>query len=132
MKKSIYNNTENLIMFHTTHHNIDQQTHRIQAKKITHTQAVQQHLLTIPDNSILNRPPPKIGKTVTELRREAQRLLAQLWPNKFPFPLFYLHHIDPTTHPSPSFPLCGMAEHNTIHLFNCPQLYTRLLSARTR
>ena len=43
-------------MLHTAHHSIDQLTYISQAKKTIHTQAVHQHLLTTPDNSILNRP----------------------------------------------------------------------------
>ena len=76
MRKSIYNNTENLIMLHITHHNTDQKTHRTQAKKTIHSQAVQQLLLVIPDSSILNRPPPDIDKTKDELPRQTRRLLA--------------------------------------------------------
>ena len=126
MKKSIFNNTDNLILLHSTHHNTDQQTHRTQARKTIHTQAVQQHLLTIPNSSILNRPPPDIDKTEEELPRRTRRLLAQLRANKSPFLASYLHHIDPATHPSPNCPLCGVAEHNTVHLFDCPHLPTTL------
>ncbi|MEL6805403.1 MAG: hypothetical protein AAFO91_16665, partial [Bacteroidota bacterium] len=126
MKKTIFNNSDNLITLHTTHHNTDQPAHKTQAKKTIHTQIVQQHLLTIPDSSILNRPPPDIDKTETDLPRRTRRLLAQLRANKSPFLLSYLHHIDPTTHPSPTCPLCRVAEHNTVHLFNCPSIPTTL------
>ena len=115
-----------LILLHTAHQNPEQQTDKTVARKIIHTQAVQQHLLTIPNNNILNRPPPDIDKTEDELPRRTQRLLAQLRANKSPFLLTYLHHIDPTNHPSPNCPLCEVAEHNTLHLFNCPHLPTTL------
>ena len=82
--------------------------------------------MTIPDSCILKRPQPEIDKTETELPSQARRLLAQLRESKSPFLLSYLHHIDPTNHPSPNCPLCGVAEHNTLHLFNCPHLPTTL------
>ena len=111
MKKSIFNSTDNLILLQTTHHNIDQPTHRTQARKTMHTQAVQQHLLTIPNNKILNRYPPDIDKTKTELPRRDQQLLAQLRANESPLLLSCLHHIDPATNPSPNCLLCRVAEH---------------------
>ena len=91
-----------------------------------HTQAVQRHLATIPNSSILNIPPPEIDKTETELQRKTRRLLAQLRANKSPFLLSYLNHIDPNNYPSPSCPLCRVAEHNTIHLSNCTHMPTDL------
>ena len=99
---------------------------KTQAKKTIHTQMEQHHLLTIPDSNILNRTPPGIDKTETDLPRHTRRLLAQLQAEKFPFLLSYLHHIDPITHPSPTCPLCRVAEHNTVHLFNCPLIPTAL------
>ena len=126
MKKSIFNNPDNLILLQTTHHNTDHQIHKTQAKKTIHTEAVQRHLLTIPDSRILNRPPPDIDKSEDELPRETQRRLAQLRADKSPFLLSYLHRIDPTNNPSPNCPLCKVAEHNTVHLFNCPHLPTAL------
>ena len=126
MKKTIFNHPDNLISYHTAHHNTDQPIHKTLAKKTIHTQAVRQHLTTIPDSRILNRPPPEKDKTETELPRQTQRLLAQLRANKSPFLLSYLNHIDPDNHPSSTCPLCRVAEHNTIHLFNCPHVPTDL------
>ena len=116
MKKSIFNNTDDHIILHTTHHSEDQIHLRNQAKKTIHTQAVQQHLATIPNYSILNRPPPTVDDTEKQLPRPTRRLLAQIRANKSP-----LHRIDPITHPSP---LCRMADHDTTHLFNCPHIPT--------
>ena len=126
MKKTIFNNTDNLITLHTTHHSTNQPSHSIQAKKTIHTQAVSHHLATIPNNNILNRPPPEIDKTEIELPRQTRRLLAQLRANKSPFLRSYLHHIDPDNHPSPNCPLCRISEHNTSHLFDCIYVPTNL------
>ena len=52
--------------------------------------------------------------------------MAQLRANKSLVLASYLNHIDPTSNPSPTCPLCRMAEHNTAHLFNCPQMPTIL------
>ena len=49
---------------------------------------------------------------------------ALLRANKSPFLPSYLHHIDPTSYPSPSCPLCGLVEHDTQSLYNCPHIYT--------
>ena len=126
MKETIFNSPDNLISLHTVHHNTDQPACKTLAKKTIHTQAVRQHLQTIPDSTILNGPPPKIDDSEDRLPRQTQRRLAQLRANKSPFLLSYLHHIDPDNYPSPTCPLCRVAEHNTIHLFNCPHIPTDL------
>ena len=126
MKKTIFNTTDNLISLHTAHHHTDHPIHTIRAKKTIHTQVVSEHLSTTPNNPILNRPPPEIDKTEADLPRRTQRLLAQLRANKSPFLYSYLHLIDPITHPSSDCPLCGVAEHNTTHLFNCNHVPTDL------
>ena len=73
---------------------------------------------------ILNRPPPEIGKSETELPRKTQ-----FRANKSHFLLSYLHHIDPNTNPSPTCPLCRMMEHNTVLLLSCSHIPTALNSA---
>ena len=104
MKKTIFNNTDNLITLHTTHHNTDQPAHKTQAKKTIHTQTVQQHLLTIPDSNIFNRPPPDIDKTETDLPRRTWRLLAQLRANKSSFLLSPYRFYHPSFSNLPSVP----------------------------
>ena len=47
-------------------------------------------------NYILNRAPPEIDKSETELPRQTPRLQAQLHANKSPLLSSYLHNIDPT------------------------------------
>ena len=125
-KKSIFNSPEDLITLHTAHHNTDYSAYKTQDKKTIHTHVVQNHIRTIPNNSIINRPPPEIDKSEEELPRKTRRQLAQLRANNSPILLSYLNHIDPITHPSPSCPLCRVAEHNTSHLFNCPNIPTDL------
>ena len=73
MKNSIFNNPDNLIIIHTAHHETDQATCKTIDKKTIHTHAVQQHLLTIPNNIVLNRPPPKIDESKKELPRQTRR-----------------------------------------------------------
>ena len=126
MKETIFNSPDNLITLHTVHHNTDQPACKTLAKKTIHTQAVRQHLQTIPDSTILNGPPLKIDDSEDKLPRQTQRRLAQLRANKSPFLFSYLHHIDPDNYPSPTCPLCRVAEHNTVHLFNCPHIPTDL------
>ena len=55
MKKLIFT-IHNLTLLHTAYHNIDQSIYKMQSRKIT-----------IPNNNIVNRPPPEIDKTETEL-----------------------------------------------------------------
>ena len=126
MKKTIFNNSDNLITLHTAHHNTNQRSHLLQDRKTIHTHAVTQHLATLPNSSILNRPSPEVDETERLLPRQTRRQLAQLRANKSPLLLSYLHHIDPTNHPSPECPLCRAPVHDTIHLFNCTNIPTTL------
>ena len=47
-------------------------------------------------------------------------------PTNPPSFISYIHLIYSTTHPSPTCPLCRLTEHNTVYLFNCPQVPTAL------
>ena len=67
-----------------------------------------------------------IDKNEDELPRQTQRRISEIRVEKSHFLLSYLHRIDPTNNPSPNYPLCKVAEHNTFHLFNCPRLPTAL------
>ena len=38
----------------------------------------------------------------------------------------YLHKIDPVNHPAENCPLCNDPNHDSLHLFNCPDIRTTL------
>ena len=77
-------------------------------------------------NKILSKQPPPIHKSETTLNHHTRRTFAQLRSNKSPFILSYLNKISPSSHPSPSCPLCQTHIHDTPHLFTCPKINTTL------
>ena len=81
-----------------------------------------------PKSSILKRPPPDFNKTKDEPPTQTRRLLALLQANKSPFLRSYLLHVDTTSYPYSNCPLGGMADHVSIHFYNCPHLPTVLWS----
>ena len=106
MMNSLFNNPDNLIIIHTAHHETDQAAYKTNDKKTILTQAVQQHLLTIPNNSVLNIS-PEIDKSKEDL---GTALGQQIPPPNFLPPLNRSHH--------PSFPYLssvpdGGAQHST-------------------
>ena len=70
--------------------------------------------------------PPTIHKSETTLDHHTRRTLAQLRSNKSSFIFSYLNKISPSSHPSPSCPLCQTHIHDTSHLFTCPKINTTL------
>ena len=52
--------------------------------------------------------------------------LSQLRTNKSPLLMTYLHKIDPANHPAANCPLCNDPNHDSLHLFNCPDIPTTL------
>ena len=52
--------------------------------------------------------------------------LSQLRTNKSPLLMTYLHKIDPANHPAANCPLCHDPNHDSLHLFNCPDIPTTL------
>ena len=46
--------------------------------------------------------------------------------NKSPLLMTYLHKIDPANHPAANCPLCNDPNHDSLHLFNCPDIPTTL------
>ena len=94
--------------------------------KDIHTSITQNYLHSIPDNRLLNRPPPDIDKSEDTLPRHIRRNLAQLRINKSPLLSSYLHSIDEMTHPSPDCTLCHREVHDAAHLFHCTEVPTAL------
>ena len=94
--------------------------------KTIHTTIVQDHLINRPINKLLNRPPPDIDKKEETLPHSTRRKLSQLRTNKSPLLMTYLHKIDPANHPAANCPLCNDPNHDSLHLFNCPDIPTTL------
>ena len=94
--------------------------------KTIHTTIVQDHLNNRPINKLLNRPPPDIDKKEETLSHSTRRKLSQLRTNKSPLLMTYLHKIDPVNQPAANCPLCNHPNHDSLHLFNCPDIPTTL------
>ena len=91
-----------------------------------HTTIAQDHLNNRPVNKLLNRPPPDIDKKEETLPHSTRRKLSQLRTNKSKNLMTYLHKIDPANHPAANCPLCNDPNHDSLHLFNCPDIPTTL------
>ena len=81
---------------------------------------------TQPHNKITNSPFPQIHPSEESLPRHTRCTLAQLRTDKSPFLMAYKHHINPTTYQSPLCPICKITDHNTLHIFNCTRVPTKL------
>ena len=53
-------------------------------KRIIHSQVGQQHLTVISSSSVLNKPPPEIEKSKTQLTRQTQKSPSKISTNKSP------------------------------------------------
>ena len=125
-KKTIFNNNQyTLNIDPDPTHTIDENTIKRNMKTI-HTTIVQDHLSNRPINKLLNRPPPDIDKKKETLPHSTRRKLSQLRTNKSPLLMTYLHKIDPANHPAANCPLCNDPNHDSLHLFNCPDIPTTL------
>ena len=125
-KKTIFNNNQyTLNIDPDPTHAIDENTIKRNMKTI-HTTIVQDHLSNRPINKLLNRPPPDIDKKEETLPHSTRRKLSQLRTNKSPLLMTYLHKIDPANHPAANCPLCNDPNHDSLHLFNCPDIPTTL------
>ena len=125
-KKTIFNNNQyTLNIDPDPTHAIDENTIKRNMKTI-HTTIVQDHLNNRPINKLLNRPPPDIDKKEETLPHSTRRKLSQLRTNKSPLLMTYLHKIDPANHPAANCPLCNDPNHDSLHLFNCPDIPTTL------
>ena len=126
MKQTTLNNHNNYTTrIETNPNTVDDDDIKTNLKTI-HTTIVRDHLRDRPNNKILNRQAPDIDQDEETLPRQTRRRLAQLRTNKSPFLRQYLHKIDPDAHPTDDCPLCGVAPHDTPHLFSCPELPTDL------
>ena len=125
-KKTIFNNNQYTLNIDPDPTlAIDENTIKRNMKTI-HTTIVQDHLNNRPINKLLNRPPPDIDKKEETLPHFTRRKLSQLRTNKSPLLMTYLHKIDPANHPAANCPLCNDPNHDSLHLFNCPDIPTTL------
>ena len=125
-KKTIFNNNQyTLNIDPNPTHAIDENTIKRNMKTI-HTTIVQDHLSNRHINKLLNRPPPDIDKKEETLPHSTRRKLSQLRTNKSPLLMTYLHKIDPANHPAANCSLCNDPNHDSLHLFNCPDIPTTL------
>ena len=126
-KKTIFNNNQyTLNIDQDPTLAIDENTIKRNMKTI-HTTIVQDYLNNRPINKLLNRPPPDIDKKEETLPHSTRRKLSQLRTNKSPLLMTYLHKIDPANHPAANCPLCNDPNHDSLHLFNCPDIPTTLM-----
>ena len=128
MKKTIFNNHDPLDhtqrQFNTTNE-IKQHC------KTIHTRITNDYLQRREPNNITNDIPPPIDKSETTLNKKTRRTLAQLRTNKSPFLNQYLHKINQAQHPTPNCTVCNTdTPHDTLHLFNCPDVDTGGLGPR--
>ena len=125
-KKTIFNNNQYTLNIDPDPTlAIDENTIKRKMKTI-HTTIVQDHLNNRPINKLLNRPPPDIDKREETLPHSTRRKLSQLRTNKSPLLMTYIHKIDPANHPAANCPLCNDPNHDSLHLFNCPDIPTTL------
>ena len=118
MKQSIFKNID-----YTT--NIESGTIKENIRTI-HSTIVTNYIRGIEPNKLLQDKPPPIHPSERDLPRHTRRALAQLRTNKSALLLEYLHKIDPVNHPSSACPLCNYSPHDSLHLFNCPEISTAL------
>ena len=118
MKQSIFKNID-----YTT--NIESGTIKENIKTI-HLTIVTNYIRGTEPNNLLQDKPPPIHPSEQDLPRHTRRALAQLRTNKSPLLQEYLHKIDPVNHPSSACPLCNYSPHDSLHLFNCPEISTAL------
>ena len=71
-------------------------------------------------------PVKKLTSVAVTLPHSTRRKLSQLRTNKSPLLMTYLHKIDPANHPAANCPLCNDPNHDSLHLFNCPDIPTTL------
>ena len=81
------------------------------------------------DDLLMNKAPlsrGRVDKKEETLPHSTRRKLSQLRTNKSPLLMTYLHKIDPANHPAANCPLCNDPNHDSLHLFNCPDIPTTL------
>ena len=102
---------------------LDSAAYKLGLKNL-HSEAVNQARAKFLPNRVLGREPPDVCKSEMDLPRSTRSTLSQLrsgWSIKLNA---YLHRIDDRI--PDTCPLCGMAHHDTKHLFECPANPTSL------
>ena len=94
--------------------------------KTIHSTTVFKYTSAFKPNKILNHIAPSISELERTLLRKTRRIRCQLRTGKSPFLIQYKNKIDSQNNPSNLCPLCKLVDHDTGHLFNCPQISTTL------
>ena len=100
---------------------LPQPTNTTQYKKHIHTHLTRQALNNLPNNKILDTPPPNISSTETQLSRSERVHLSRLRCGHHPNLNSYKHRINNTL--TDLCPLCQVNPHTITHLIEeCPNL----------
>ena len=116
--------TSHVTVVHSCDRETENERDRTLNKKLIHTETVRRHISNTPVHPLLQTTPPKVHQSEQELDRSTRRILAQLRALKSPILESYKCNIGAVE--VPDCPLCGQHEHNTAHLFECPELPTDL------
>ena len=115
---------------HTLDVDIDHQTASKQSIKRDckgiHDWLTEHYLSNRQVNNVCQEIPIPVDSTEATLPRKQRVLLSQIRAGKSTFLLSYLHLINPEQHPSEACPICNHPKHDSIHLFQCPQVPTDL------
>ena len=124
MKQSLATLYEDEIQGLYTQNGNNAAQHKIGLRAI-HTEAVAASIATAPPNKVLQLPAPEISQSESNLPRSARSTLSQLRSGYSSSLMQYLNRIKPNIY-DPHCPRCGIAPHDTPHLFNCPANPTSL------
>jgi hypothetical protein len=125
LRKTIFNNKEGTIEPRLSLYMSPEDSIKCNLKTI-HSTIVFKYTSAFKPNKIINQIAPSISELERTLPRKTRRILSQLRTGKSPFLIQYKNKIDSQNNPSNLCPLCNLVEHNTGHLFNCPQIPTNL------
>ena len=115
---------DSVTMVHGCHREGEEIKNIERNKRKLHTIFVEEHLESIPENTLIGMRPPEVRKEERTLPRGTRRTLAQLRAQKCPMLKSYLHDIG--ANDTPNCPLCERTEHTCAHLFSCPSVPTEL------
>ena len=125
IKKTIFNNKKGTIEPKLSIYMKPEDSIKCNLKTI-HSTIVFKYTSAFEPNKIINQIAPSISELEKPLPRKTRRILSQLRTGKSPFLMQYKNKSDSKNYSSNLCPLCKLQEHDTGHLFNCPQIPTKL------